>query len=107
VNSRPGILTQLEQDEVWVDADLNTHRLEDLTPRHRGAILRWLERRAEDLQTSDGLSLLSGPMPSGDAACDLFDAGMRELAEQDSAEWLAEQPLVQRLRALDDEDQAS
>jgi len=91
----------LMQDQMWTTREGVTLRLEDMTPDHRRNTLCWLRRHAAGLKFHYELSIIMSPMqPSGDMACDAFDAGLRELEEEPDAQWLNTTPLVLRLTGL-------
>lgn len=90
----------LYQDERWTTRDGKTLALEDMTPEHRRNLLAMLRRRADSYKLSAQMSLAYGMQPSGDAACDAFDAMCDEIGRTPAAQWLEELPLVERLREL-------
>lgn len=108
--TRPPLWDQLDQDEVWIDADMVAWPLEDMKPSHRRNLLAWFYRNAPRLQLEDQARFLVGALPSaGSAAFDIVVGGlMSELATTPS-EWAQEQPLIARLTELvgDDESEAS
>jgi hypothetical protein len=95
---------RLHEGTHWLDGDGKLWKLENMRPDHRRNVLAHLEKRAKGLKSQYEWSLLRGPQPHGDAACDAFDAGMTQLMEQKPITWLNEQPLVIRLRELIAED---
>lgn len=98
---RPGYQAILEQDEMWWPREGPPIRLTDMGPRHRRNTLAMIRRGAAATKFAYEISLLSGPMPDPDSmAADMVDEGLRQLAEQDSAEWIEEQPLVAQLANL-------
>jgi len=91
---------RLYQDRVWTTKDGETLRLEDMTPNHRRRTLCYLRLHARAVKFNYELDLILGPQPVGEMACDMFDAGLRELEEQPAMEWLNETPLVTRLAQM-------
>lgn len=99
----------IEQDEIWITRDGRVLRLEDMEPSHRKNTLRMLERRAYSLNTLAFTRYFVSPLgggPSGDMANDAFDRTMNEFIEEHPRDWLRKQPLVRRLKALVDDDNA-
>lgn len=103
-----GILSLLEQAEWWrmrdPSADPGTRpapavpiRLEDMDHTHRLGLLGFLRDRAEHFKARADWRMAAGPGPSGDAACDAFDAACDEQWGTSAAEWLERQPLVRAL----------
>lgn len=98
------MLDLLNQDEWWRPLNKPPVRLVDMDVSHRRNLIGWLERRAVTFHFMEGLRyvLIAGsPMgPSGDMACDAFDAESAEHDRQDPKEWLNARPLMQKLREL-------
>lgn len=97
--ARVGMIRLLEQDVWWKPKDGDPVRVEEIDDRWRGNLIRFLERRAERLKFKYELSLITGPQPSGDMACDAFDSACSALFDQSALEWLRDQPLYRRLNA--------
>lgn len=95
---RTTLVERLNQSEFWYTADGRAIRPADMEPQHRQNTIAWLERHAQSLHFQYTWSLIHGPQPSGEMACDAFDSMLDELEEQDPLEWLNEQPLMQALR---------
>ena len=99
----------IEQDEIWITRDGRVLRLEDMEPSHRRNTLRMLERRADSYNILAFRRYFMFPLgggPSGDMANDAFDQAMDEFIEEHPRDWLSKQPLVRRLRALVEDDNA-
>lgn len=100
---RPCTLDLLEQDAIWVGKDGVESNLEDLTPAHRKNLLAWLRRSASGFL--DAL-LLCGPAMGDDAEL-AWGAEHDDMSETEVQEWIEGEPLVVRLRALVEKDDAS
>lgn len=101
IRKRMPIWQTLQQDVIWTAADGVTLHLEEMTPEHRRRLLKWLERHAESLKTQYLWHFFGVTGPSGEAAQDAFESAMDELERQPALDWLNEQPLVKRLRAIE------
>lgn len=109
---RVGALDMLEQD-IWWRARIRLPdspegerrytertepiRVEDMAHDHRLALLSWLRQRAHRFKEKAEWRMAGGPQPSGDMACDAFEAELNELMNQPASEWIEQQPLVQAL----------
>lgn len=103
-SKRMDLFDLLDQDKVWQTKTGEVVRLKDMTPSHRENTLRLLLRGAQSYKVSYEFRLLSWA-PSGDMACDDWDAIVDELSAKDSVVWLSEFPLVQKLQKLVAKDQ--
>jgi hypothetical protein len=86
-----------ERDPVDKFTSTEAIRLEDMTHDHRLALLAFLRRNAPRYKMRADWAMTSGPQPSGDAACDAFEAACDQQWETSAAEWIEDQPLVQAL----------
>jgi hypothetical protein len=95
------ILYLLWQDEIWVTRDGTQLRVEEMDASHAQNVVNLLERRAPQLLNGSIWAAIGGPQPSGDGACDEFEAGIAEaermLEAGQAEEWLWEHPLLQAL----------
>lgn len=93
-------MSDLYQDEHWTTRDGREITLGEMTPSHRANLLAYLERHAAGLKHRADLSLILIPTPQASGGADVFDAALERAFEQDPDMWLAELPLVVRLREL-------
>jgi hypothetical protein len=77
----------IDQGEWWQPKVGPMVRIATMTDTHRLHLMRWLERRAPSMATLMMWNMASGPQPSGDAACDAFEAEM-DLLQDHPVEWL-------------------
>lgn len=96
-DDRPSTLDLLHQSEIWIDADGNTHQIPDMEIRHARNVIRLLERKAAQIHDAESWDYVSGPGPSGDVACDAFEAEMERFMSADPLEWVRSTDLVQAL----------
>jgi hypothetical protein len=88
-------LSDLYQCTSWTTADGEKVRLDDMAVGHRVNLLRWLERRAEQLHQAEIMELCS------------FDEGCpSNVWDEDPLVWLHDTPLVRRLDELIEGDTA-
>lgn len=97
MTERPSALDLLYQSEIWIDADGHTHQIADMETRHARNVIRMLERKANHFHSAANWGYVSGPGPSGDAACDAFNAEMDRFMDADPLEWIRSSDLVQAL----------
>ncbi|MER6605871.1 hypothetical protein ABT282_08120 [Streptomyces sp. NPDC000927] len=92
----PDLVELLDQDEIWVNANGERLRLDDMEPRYCGNVRALLMRNAGSYLDHLMWSMTRGPGPSGDMACDAFDRAFDELLEasNDPETWMREQPLL-------------
>lgn len=86
-----------ERDPVDKFTSTEAIRLEDMTHDHRLALLAFLRRNAPRYKIRADWAMTSGPQPSGDAACDAFEAACDQQWETSAAEWIEDRPLVAAL----------
>jgi hypothetical protein len=72
-------------------------RIEHMDHEHRLALLAFLRRNAARYKLHADWAMASGPQPSGDAACDAFEAACDQLWGTPDDEWIEGRPLVQAL----------
>lgn len=94
--ARPPMYWLLRQGEWWAPLNAPMVRIVDMTDTHRLHLMRWLEGRAESLVELETWAMMFGPQPSGDGACDGFEAEMGRI-ERDPVGWLRQQPLYEAL----------
>jgi hypothetical protein len=94
------IYTLLGQTEVWEPKDRPPVLVETMTPTHVRNLLRWFEGRAPALKERLAWSYAAGPQPSGDVACDMFQAELDQLERTAPETWLESRPLIKKLREL-------
>ena len=82
---------------VWTTKEGRKMPIRKLEDQHLLNILAYLQRRAPLLKDRESLKLLSLPEPNGDMAQLAFSQDIAYLAEQQSDDWLEEQPLYQEL----------
>jgi hypothetical protein len=90
-------LQLLDQGTWWMPNEGPPIKIEDMDPSYRINLTRWLFRRAELLKNREVLSLLTGPQPSGDMACDAFDGMVSQIEESNAKVWLRETELMRKL----------
>lgn len=86
----------IDQGEWWQPKVGPMVRIATMTDTHRLHLMRWLERRAPSMATLMMWNMASGPQPSGDAACDGFEAEMNFLQDR-PVEWLRTTELYRAL----------
>lgn len=96
----------IEQDKIWITRDGRALRLEDMDPTHKKNVLRLLRSHAVMLNLRQFTRYFVVDGPNGEVAQSIFERTMEAFIRQDLDEWFAEQPLVRRLRALVDDDNA-
>lgn len=95
----------LHQDEYWIVRSGEVVRLADMSPSHRGNLLRFLRKRARGIEFHDMLFLFGGPFaPRGEMAQEFLEREM-ELRAEDPLKWLNETKLVKRLAQLVEQDE--
>ena len=95
-------LDMLDQDQWWRTRDGATMRLEDMEPEHRANLIKLLRRRAVSYHDAAAFRLACwADGEHGDAAHDALESAMREAEQERPTRWLEEQPLMRRLRQLD------
>jgi hypothetical protein len=100
VDTRPD---PMYRDDAWTTRDGEEIPITEMEASHIANVIYFLERRARALHRlaiQKMIDDLSGPFaPSGDWACDSFDAAFDELLNMSPMEWLASTPIVQALHA--------
>jgi hypothetical protein len=96
--SGPTILELLDQTEWWKPQRGPMIRVEAMTDTHRLHTAAWLFKRAESLAAVMAMHVMSGPGPSGDAACDDLDGIVGGLLDHHD-EWMRETELFGALLA--------
>lgn len=99
LDNRPSLIELLMQDDVWVDGNGVTHRVETMDLRHCRNVHALLLRNAASLVHSAEASAMAGPMLYGDVARDGFNGVLDELdqATMDPEAWVRQQPLMEAL----------
>lgn len=100
-NTRPrkaDMLWLLYQDEFWQPEYGPMVRVADMTDTHRWHTSRWLLRRANPLAHLFTWSMVMGPQPSGDAACDAFEHEILAVEREPEA-WIRRTRLFEALVA--------
>lgn len=98
------LLAVLDQREVWIDKDRNTVTLDDMSPRYARNLIAWLNRRADRILLAAQMRLSrDAAAPHGDMAQDALDGALDNLLRANAEEWLEEQPLMQRLHEIAEE----
>lgn len=96
-----GFLELLEQDVWWKPRSEPPIRIEDMSPSHRRRLLAYLERNADRMKFGEETYLLlSVPHDISDTAGDMLNQEISTMAHTPAIEWLAEKPLVARLREM-------
>ncbi|MBD3004804.1 hypothetical protein [Streptomyces sp. 5-10] len=92
----PGWPELLHQDEIWINAGRQTLRLDDMDAPYCANVHSFLLRQARPHLTQCLWDMTLGPSPSGDVACDAFEAEYAELerANEDPIGWMTGQPLL-------------
>ena len=70
-------------NEYWVTKDKQRLRIRDIEDSHLVNILRFVRRGCEVVRRRVEIQMLSYPGPSGDAACDAFDAELNQVMDGD------------------------
>lgn len=69
-------------------------RVADMDHDHRLSLLGFLRRNAKAYKEREDWAYASGPQPSGDMACDAFEAECDRQWSMGAHEWLEDQPLI-------------
>lgn len=96
----------LQQDEVWVDAKGQEHRLEDMDWKHRSNLIPFLRRSAKELYLASffrashsDLMMIEDPSDGVASAQDRLMAPFYH--HPDPEDWLERTPLMRRLTELE------
>ncbi|AXH66350.1 hypothetical protein SEA_SATIS_191 [Streptomyces phage Satis] len=96
---RASAIELLGQEDVWVDTNGTTHRLQDMDRRYCENVYGYLLRNSRALAEQTYHRVAGGPQPNGEMACDAVDAILEELLDaiENSDRWMMERPLMQAL----------
>ena len=85
---------ELHRLGVWIDARGRRAHVSTLDDAHLSNIWMLLRRRAHVAQDELLRSYIYGPQPSGDGACDAFDAELDAICGADPLDWFYGNPFV-------------
>lgn len=90
----------LEQSEVWLNAEGQTLRLDDMEPNYCARVRSFCLRQAEAAHALLMYQMTLGPDPSGEVAQDAYNATFDALEQEgeNPQEWMARQELLIALK---------
>lgn len=96
---RASAIELLGQQEIWVDTNGKTHRIQGMDQRYCENVYGYLLRNGRAIAEQTYHRIAFGPQPGGEMACDAVDAMLEELldATTNSDRWMMERPLMQAL----------